>query len=69
VVYRYYSCGSFIKKGRTACPGRSMRVEKLDALVTEHLTSRIFDPDHLASLLGSLAYGATIWMRTARQSG
>jgi len=44
-------------------------VEKLDALVTEHLTSRIFDPDHLASLLGSLAYGATIWMRTARQSG
>ena len=55
VVYRYYSCDSFLKKGRTACPGRSMRVEKLDALVTEHLTNRIFDPDHLASLLGSLA--------------
>ena len=55
VVYRYYSCDSFIKKGRTARPGRSMRVEKLDALVTEHLTNRIFDPDHLASLLGSLA--------------
>ena len=32
-----------------------MRVEKLDTLVTEHLTNRIFDPDHLASLLGSLA--------------
>jgi hypothetical protein len=55
VVYRYYSCDSFIKKGRTACPGRSMRVEKLDALVTEHLTNRIFDPEHLASLLSSLA--------------
>jgi hypothetical protein len=55
VVYRYYSCDSFLKKGRTACPGRSMRVEKLDALVTEHLTSRVLDPDHLRTLLDSLA--------------
>lgn len=55
VVYRYYSCDSFLKKGRTACQGRSMRVEKLDHLVTEHLTNRILDPDHLSTLLCSLA--------------
>jgi site-specific DNA recombinase len=54
-VYRYYSCNSFIKKGRTACPGRSMRIEKLDNLVTQHLADRLLQPERLTVLLSALA--------------
>ncbi len=40
-VYRYNSCSSFLRKGRTACRGRSMRVDKLDLLVTQHMANRL----------------------------
>jgi hypothetical protein len=54
-VYRYYSCNSFLKKGRTACQGRSMRVDRLDLLVTQHMADRLFEPERLTTLLSSLA--------------
>ena len=34
-VYRYYTCSTLRDKGKTACKGRSIRMDKLDALVTE----------------------------------
>ena len=54
-VYRYYSCNSFIKKGRTACQGRSMRMDRLDILVTQHMADRLLEPERLTVLLTSLA--------------
>jgi DNA invertase Pin-like site-specific DNA recombinase len=54
-VYRYYSCSSFLKKGRTACRGRSMRMDKLDLLVTQHMADRLLEPEQLTTLLSSLA--------------
>jgi hypothetical protein len=54
-VYRYYSCSSFLKKGRTACRGRSMRMDKLDLLVTQHMADRLLEPERLTTLLSSLA--------------
>ncbi len=54
-VYRYYSCNSFLKKGRTACQGRSMRMDKLDLLVTQHMADRLLKPERLTTLLSSLA--------------
>ena len=54
-VYRYYSCSSFLKKGRTACRGRSMRMDKLDLLVTQHMADRLLQPERLTTLLSSLA--------------
>ena len=54
-VYRYYSCSSFLKKGRTACRGRSMRTDKLDLLVTQHMAERLLQPERLTTLLSSLA--------------
>jgi site-specific DNA recombinase len=54
-VYRYYSCNSFLKKGRTACRGRSMRMDRLDGLVTEHMADRLLEPERLTGLLRSLA--------------
>jgi site-specific DNA recombinase len=35
-VHRYYGCLSCARKGKTACKGRSIRMDKLDALVTTH---------------------------------
>ena len=54
-VYRYYSCNSALTKGKTACKGRSIRMDKLDRLVIGHLTDHLLDPERLAEKLASLA--------------
>src|SRR5580704_16214352 len=54
-VYRYYTCSSCATKGKTACKGRSMPMEKLDRLITDHLLERLFKPERVAVILGSLA--------------
>jgi hypothetical protein len=54
-VYRYYSCNSALTKGKTACKGRSIRMDKLDRLVTGHLTDHLLNPERLAETLASLA--------------
>jgi hypothetical protein len=54
-VYRYYSCSSFLKMGRTARRGRSMRMDRLDVLVTQHMADRLLEPGRLTTLLSSLA--------------
>ena len=61
-VYRYYSCSSFLKKGRTACRGRSMRMDRLDVLVTQHMAERLLEPERLTALLRLAG-------RTARGTG
>jgi site-specific DNA recombinase len=53
-VYRYYTCSSCATKGKTACKGRSIAMQKLDTLVTEHLLERLFRPERVAAILGSL---------------
>ena len=55
VVYRYYSCNTFLKKARTACRGRSVRMDRLDHLVTQRLADRLLEPEWLTTLLSSLA--------------
>jgi site-specific DNA recombinase len=54
-IYRYYSCSNAMKKGKTACRGRSIRMDKLDTLVTEHLADRLLEPERLAGMLTTLA--------------
>jgi site-specific DNA recombinase len=54
-VYRYYTCSSSAIKGKTACRGRSVAMDKLDTLVTDHLMERLFKPERLAGILASLA--------------
>lgn len=53
-VYRYYACSTCATHGKTACKGRSIPMDKLDGLVTDHLMERLFQPDRLAALLASL---------------
>jgi site-specific DNA recombinase len=54
-IYRYYTCSACAIKGKTVCPGRSIRMDKLDALVTEHLIERLFKPERLVEILTSLS--------------
>src|SRR5215469_4046055 len=54
-VYRYYTCSSCATKGKTACKGRSIPMEKLDTLVTHHLIERLLEPERLTEILASLA--------------
>jgi site-specific DNA recombinase len=37
VIHRYYTCSTCVSKGKSACKGRSIRMDKLDGLVTGHL--------------------------------
>ena len=54
-IYRYYTCSSSAVQGKTVCRGRSVAMDKLDTLITDHLMERLFKPDRLAAILGSLA--------------
>lgn len=54
-VHRYYACSTCARKGKTVCKRRSMLIDKLDNLVTTHMTERLFQPERLAMILSSLA--------------
>jgi site-specific DNA recombinase len=54
-VYRYYTCSNCATKGKTVCKGRSISMEKLDRLVTDHLMERLSKPERLFAILTSLS--------------
>jgi site-specific DNA recombinase len=54
-IHRYYTCSNCSRKGKTACKGRSIRMEKLDGLVTGHLADRLLNPERLTAMLATLA--------------
>jgi site-specific DNA recombinase len=54
-IYRYYTCSSSAVQGKTVCRGRSVAMDKLDTLVTDHLMERLFKPDRLGVILALLA--------------
>jgi site-specific DNA recombinase len=56
-VYRYYTCANCATKGKTVCKGRSVPMDTLDSLVTEHLMERLFRPERVAAILASLSSG------------
>src|SRR6516162_3943350 len=53
-VHRYYTCSTCARKGKSACKGRSIRMDKLDSVVTDSLVERLLHPDRLAVMLSSL---------------
>ena len=55
VVHRYCTCSTCARSGKTACQGRSIRMDKLDGLVTDHLLDHLFAPERLSEILSSLA--------------
>ena len=49
--YRYYACSRRATRGETACSGRSIRMEKLDAIVLDALEARVLAPERIPELL------------------
>lgn len=54
-IHRYYTCSKSARAGKCACKGRSIRMDKLDSLVTDHLVDRLLDPQRLGAMLSTLA--------------
>lgn len=52
-VHRYYTCSTCARIGKSACKGRSIAMDKLDTLVTDHLADRLLQPHRLTELLAS----------------
>ena len=50
-VHRYYSCSSNARMGKSACKGRSIRMDKLDSLVTDHLSNDCWNLRRLQQML------------------
>ncbi|GEL44472.1 recombinase RecB [Methylorubrum extorquens] len=53
-VHRYYSCSTHGRIGKTGCTGRSIPMDTLDTLVTDHLVAELLQPDRLRATLQSL---------------
>ncbi len=51
--YRYYTCSTAARQGKTGCLGRTIRMDKLDHLVAEHLERRLLNPKRLEDLLSA----------------
>ncbi len=49
--YRYYTCSTCARLGKTACKGRTLPMAFLDNLVVDHLALRLFTPERLSALL------------------
>ena len=49
--YRYYTCSTTARQGRTGCKGRTVPMNQLDEIVIDHLESRLLDPVRLEEML------------------
>jgi site-specific DNA recombinase len=52
--YRYYTCCTAARQGKTGCKGRTVPMDMLDALIGSYLEDRLLAPDHLKELLAGL---------------
>lgn len=55
IVHRYYSCSACLRQGKTVCKGRSVRMDRLDTVVTETIAERLLRPERIAEMLSLLA--------------
>lgn len=53
-VYRYYTCSACARKGKLACEGRSIGMDRLDTLVIDALKDKLLQPDRLANVLSAV---------------
>jgi site-specific DNA recombinase len=66
-TYTYYACSRKLKEGATACHGLRIRMDRLDQIVVDELTSRVLQPNRLHALLAG--YLKTESSRTDENKG
>ena len=52
--YHYYACSRQSDIGKSACPGQSIPMGKLDDIVTEAICDKVLEPSRLESMVGTL---------------
>ncbi len=52
--YRYYVCAAAAQKGKDACPGRAVPMDRLDQVVSERIGEELLTPERVARLLRGL---------------
>ena len=52
--YRYYVCAAAAQKGKTACAGRSVPMDRLDNAVMDRVSDELLMPDRVADMLRGL---------------
>ena len=53
-LYRYYTCSTKARQGKTGCKGRTIPMDKLDDLVANHMEERLLQPKRLKTILANL---------------
>ena len=53
-TYRYYTCSTKARQGKTGCKGRAIPMGKLDHLVADHIGDRLLQPKRLETILSSV---------------
>lgn len=53
-TYRYYTCSTKARQGKTGCNGRTIPLGRLDSLVGDHIENRLLQPDRLKQVLASV---------------
>ena len=52
--YRYYTCSTKARQGKTGCEGSSLPMDRLDQLVASHVEERLLRPERLETILASV---------------
>jgi site-specific DNA recombinase len=53
-TYRYYTCSTKARQGKTGCEGRTIPMDRLDHLVADHIEDRLLQPERLEIVLASV---------------
>src|SRR5690606_20821363 len=51
---RYYACATCAQKGKEACEGRAIPMDKLDRIVTDRVVDELLTPHRVENLLAGL---------------
>ncbi len=49
--YRDYACSTSARKGKTACPGRSISIDFMDDMILQELAQKLFAPERIYLIL------------------
>ena len=59
--YRYYTCSTKARQGKSGCSGLTVPMDKLDRAVADHLEWRLLDPQRLTVMMDQLLERRQEW--------
>jgi hypothetical protein len=65
--YRYYTCSTRARQGRTGCQGPAVRMDRLDDAVIDFLRSTLLAPERIEALMTPLLTHREDWTDRRRQ--